>query len=295
MRTIVIYHGGGCSDGFAAAWLFSKAYPDAEFVAVNYGDPVPRSFRESGPDVYGARVFVLDFSWKRPEMVALIEEATQVIVLDHHATAEKELAGLALDEKWGSNPTPPEIIFDMTKSGATLAHEWLVKNIPNYPMPKVPNLVRYVEDRDLWALKLNDSKAINAALRTYPKAFADWDKLYADMETGVGRDRLVAEGAGILRADAAVVAQHVRTASEMNIAGHKTLVVNATVLISEIAGELAAGRAFGATFFDKLRDDGAWERIWSLRVRDGDFDVGQFATEFGGGGHKKAAGYKERL
>lgn len=43
MRTIVIYH-AHCGDGFCAAWLFSKAFPDAEYIeyieyiACSYGE-----------------------------------------------------------------------------------------------------------------------------------------------------------------------------------------------------------------------------------------------------------------
>lgn len=295
MRTIVIYHGGGCADGFCAAWLFSKAYPGAEFMPMNYGDPVP--------DVYCARVFLLDFSWKRAEMVKLIEKATQVTVIDHHQTAEAELAGLAADPKWSSNPTPPEIIFDMNHSGAWLAYEWLVKNIPNYTMKfallgttpplLVPDLVKYVEDRDLWRFAMPNSREVNAALRTYPHEFPEWDRINIEMQSGGSRGRFISEGAGILRAEAAVVASHVKHAREVQIGGHIVLAVNATTLMSEIAGELAAGRPFGACWFDRPEPNGTLKRVWSLRVRDGDFDVSAVAARYGGGGHKRAAGFQQ--
>lgn len=35
-KPLVIYH-GGCWDGFCAAWLFRKAFPDAEFFPAQYG------------------------------------------------------------------------------------------------------------------------------------------------------------------------------------------------------------------------------------------------------------------
>lgn len=286
MRTIVLYHGGGCSDGFCAAWLFSKAYPAAEFIACNYGDPVP--------DVYGARVFVLDFSWKRRDMIALLEKAAQVIVLDHHPTAQDELAGLASDPKWESSPTPPEIVFDMEKSGARLAYEWLVEHIVGFLfVDKIPKLVEYVEDRDLWRFKLPSSKAVNAAIRSYPLEFPVWDSLAVHMESAIGG--FVAEGQSIERAQSQTIASHVKNARVINIGGHNVLAVNTTTLHSEIAAELAAGRLFGAVWFDKIEDDGRWTRIWSLRVRDGDFDVSTLAKQFGGGGHKKAAGFQTDL
>lgn len=286
MRTIVIYHGGGCADGFCSAWLFSKAFPDAEFIACNYGDPVP--------DVYNARVFVLDFSWKRPEMVGLIEKAYSVVVLDHHPTAADELAGL--QEKYAAGcGNPPVIVFDMEKSGAMLAHDWLRNNITDDNITDLPPwIVQYVQDRDLWTFALPHSRAINTAIRTYPHEFEAWDKLCS---RGAGSDRgaLITEGEAILRADAQIVRSHVKNAREINLDGHQILAVNATALVSEIAGELAAGRPFGACFFDRLEPDGGYTRVWSLRVRDGAFDVGKLAQKFGGGGHVKAAGFQVRL
>ena len=71
--------------------------------------------------------------------------------------------------------------------------------------------------------------------------------------------------------------------------GHSVLVANATVLYSDIAGELAKGRPFGAVYFD--RADG--KRQWSLRSTDEGVDVSEIAKVHGGGGHKNAAGYEE--
>ena len=73
---------------------------------------------------------------------------------------------------------------------------------------------------------------------------------------------------------------------------HKILAVNATVLFSEIAGELAKDRPFGACYFD--RQDG--KRQWSLRSSgENGLDVAEIAKAHGGGGHKNAAGFEEAL
>jgi nanoRNase/pAp phosphatase (c-di-AMP/oligoRNAs hydrolase) len=57
--------------------------------------------------------------------------------------------------------------------------------------------------------------------------------------------------------------------------------------VSELVGRLADGHPFAASWFQ--RTDGKF--VYSLRVRDGDFDVSEFAKQFGGGGHAKAAGF----
>jgi nanoRNase/pAp phosphatase (c-di-AMP/oligoRNAs hydrolase) len=97
-------------------------------------------------------------------------------------------------------------------------------------------------------------------------------------------------GSAILRREAQIVDDHVRNAAEREMAGHKILCVNATTLFSEVAGELAKDRPFGACYFD--RADG--KRQWSLRSRNGGVDVSEIAKAHGGGGHRNAAGFEEK-
>ena len=185
-------------------------------------------------------------------------------------------------------PANCTVVFDMTKSGGRLAWEWINRDGANGDATdSAPWLVDYTEDRDLWRHALPFSREINAALRSYPLDFDGWDAM-------ARRDPvewLVPEGRAILRHEAQVVDQHVRHAREIELGGHKVLAVNATVLFSDIAGKLAEDRPFGACYFD--RADGL--RQWSLRSRDGGVDVSEVAVRLGGGGHRNAAGFEERL
>ncbi len=274
MKTIVLYHGGGCRDGFAAAWIAKGRLPvDTEFIPVNYGEPPP--------DVSGAEVFVLDFSYKRPVMRDLILRAHHVTVLDHHKTAQAELAGLA-DLQWAS---PPTVHFDMTKSGARLAWEHFHDH-----NEAIPGVVGYVEDRDLWQWKRPNSRAVNACLRSYPLDFAVWDE-FGHLTQHDLHTRFIEGGRAILRAEQQIVDSHVKYAREIDLDGHRVLSVNATVLQSEIAGTLAVGRPFGVCFF--IRSDG--KRIVSLRSEESGLDVSEIAKAHGGGGHAHAAGYEEDM
>lgn len=286
----VIYHGGGCRDGFCAAWLFHLAFPDATFVPANYGDALP--------DVAGQRVFIADFSYPRPAMLDLLRRAHAVTVLDHHKTAEAELRGLAAD--WRDREPagePPVIVFEMNRSGARLAwtylygHQllpaaWMDEDSTGYSLGFAPWLVDYTEDRDLWRWKLPRSREVNAAIRSYPLDFDTWDSL-----SQCGPLDIAPAGEAILRSESQTIAAHVRHAREIDLAGHRVLAVNATTLQSEIAGELATGRPFGVCYFD--RGDGV--RVYSLRSRGSGVDVSEIAQRFGGGGHAQAAGFTRRL
>lgn len=287
---LVIYHGGECRDGFCAAWLMRAAFPGAEFRAARYGEPAP--------DVRGREVYVCDFSYPRSVMLRLIADCGgRLTVLDHHKTAERELAGLCAE--CGGN-FAPVVTFDQGKSGARLAWEYLFGrgliagtriDRPDYSPARAPWLVDYTEDRDLWRWALPNSREVNAALRSYPLDFDEWHSLHVRGRLPRRLAPLAAEGAAILRAESQIVASHVRNAAEVEIDGHKVLCVNATALISEVAGELAKGRPFGASYFD--RADGL--RVWSLRSAPDGVDVSEIARRRGGGGHRHAAGFEEPL
>lgn len=271
-KPLVLYH-GGCSDGFCAAWLCHRHYGPGfcDFVPVNYGEPPP--------DVAGREVFVLDFSYKRPVLEEMARKATRVVVLDHHASAERELFGLQADNL--------AVTFDMQKSGARLTWEFLNQK---GRMEPAPWLVPWTEDRDLWRFHLYESKAINAVIRSHPMTFDAWDELYRRLP-----DRQMAtEGQAILRAQDRQIEVLVRHAREVEMAGnggpYKVLVVNTPLLQSEVAGKLAEGRPFGACWYEAA--DGT--RRWSLRSTEQGIDVSRFAQSRGGGGHPRAAGFEEK-
>lgn len=258
---LVIYH-AGCWDGFCAAWVARKRLGEIEAVPAHYGS--------APPDVRGRNVFVLDFSYPRETLLAMkaADGLQGLLVLDHHKTAKAALDGLDFCR------------FADDKSGGRMAWEWWFGSEPS------PWLVDYTEDRDLWRHRLEDSQAVNAALRSYPLDFDLWDGFAKQHPTDFTR-----EGEAIRRRETQIVTDHVRNARTETIDGYAIRVVNATVLFSEIAGELAKGYPFGACYFDRM--DG--KRQWSLRSTDDGIDVSVIAKNHGGGGHLHAAGYEESI
>lgn len=256
---LVIYH-ANCWDGFCAAWVARRYLGDIEAVPAHYGS--------SPPDVRDRIVYVLDFSYPREVMLAMHAAAASLLVLDHHATAKAALDGL------------PFCTFADDRSGGRMAWDHFAGHTPR------PWLVDYTEDRDLWRHALPASREINAALRSWSLAFATWDTLES-----VALDILTGQGEAILRAERQIVDAHVRNAGRMALLGYNVPVVNATTLVSEIAGQLATGEPFAVCYFD--RHDG--KRQWSLRSAPDGVDVSEIAQSFGGGGHTHAAGFETDL
>jgi hypothetical protein len=280
-KDIVVITHGGCWDGFCAAWLFHRVFPDATYVPGYYG--------QKPPDVTGKRVFIADFSYPADTMIEMSHVAKSLVVLDHHKTAEPELAKLRASYQCpGDHPEGFGVmaVFDGNKSGGRLTWDYLR---PRLGFPAAPTwLVDYTEDRDLWLWKLPHSKAINACLRSYPLDFALWDT-FSMIEPMSPKCSFVECGEAILRREEQIIDQACGHAVPLALCGLKGLQVNSTILFSEIAGRLSEkdGIDFGACWF--VRSDG--KKQWSLRSRS-DVDVSAVAKEFGGGGHKNAAGFE---
>ncbi len=261
MKTYVIYH-GDCPDGFGVAWSFWKKFKDqATYYPMQHGMPVPEMEK-------GSRVYIADFSFKRDILLQMQKDHKELVLLDHHKSAEKELEGLAFAK------------FDMNKSGAILTWEYL------YPEKPIPLLLKYVEDRDLWLFKLPKSKEVHAYLTSVPMEFVAWDDLV--LKTQNSFDEVVNTGEAILRYNDINVELLCKTARMVEFDGHKVPSVGSVLLSSELGHALLnkfPESPFSITWFV---DKNGGIKL-SFRSR-GDFDVSELARKFGGGGHKAASG-----
>lgn len=285
-KTICIYH-ANCADGFTAAWAVRVALvTGVEFIPAGYGD--------APPDVTGADVIIVDFSYKRQVIDAMAEQARSILILDHHKTAEGDLSHL-LEPPIQDHPAfnyadllthieanPVEnvfAIFDMTRSGAQLAWDFFNEG-------ERPVLVEYVADRDLWKFELTYSREINAVIQSHEMTFNVWETLAMSLDYQF--DNVVLEGAAILRAHDKLVRSVIATSRRtMVIGGFRVPVAAAPyALASDTAGTMAEGEPFAATYVD-----GPKGRAFSLRSRAGGVDVSEIAQAYGGGGHRGAAGF----
>lgn len=269
---LVIYHGGRCLDGFGAAfsaWMYFAVREEvsAEYVPVRHGEPLPPC---EGRDLY-----FLDFAPKREEMLTICRNARRVTVLDHHITAQKDLAGL---EGEFANL---EIILDMNRSGCVIAWEY-------FHEAPVPHLLVHIQDRDLWLREVPASEDVTAALMAHPQEFGLWRRL---CESDGMLAELITEGKAINRYRHQLIEQYRSQAVLGIIAGYRVPIVNCPQAIaSELLGELACGHPFAAGYTDV-----GLQRNWSLRADAAGLDVAAVAEGFGGGGHARAAGFKTEL
>lgn len=264
-----IYH-GNCLDGFGAAWAVRHALGEEVEFFKGIHQQLP-------PDVAGREVLLVDFSYQKAVLESMLQTATSITILDHHISAEEDLADLLTSGKIKG-------LFDMNQSGAMLAWHWF------HPEQQPPALISHIQDRDLWLFKLEGTRDINAALSSYPFDFAVWDKLMANNDDELAA--LKRDGEAIERNLQKEVKQLIDSGvRRMVIAGYDVPVLNASsAYVSDAGNIMSAGEAFAACYWD--HPDG---RSFSLRSRDDadgkGINVADVAKKYGGGGHRNAAGF----
>lgn len=292
---LCIYHGGGCIDGFGAAWVVRQGLKnyDAEFFAATYGS--------EPPNVTGKHVFIVDFSYDRDTLIEMGGKAESILVLDHHKTSAEALAsfpkfdaGIIYDvtvgdwsrigwksalERCEAEGLPPiAACFDMERSGVMLAWDHF------FPGCRPPEPLRRIQDRDLWKFELEHTREVTAALFSHRLDFELWDILMASKI-----DDLQLAGSAIMRAhdkNIKFLIDHGRI--DMVIGGYNVKAVNCPrMFASDIGQILNHSGPFGATHWDTAEG-----REFSLRSSDGNVDVSEVAAGYNGGGHRNAADFK---
>lgn len=254
----VIYH-ANCTDGFGSAYSAWKLLGNrAEYYPCKHG--------QEPPDVKGKTVVILDFSFNNATTKKMIEEAKELLVIDHHKSAVVELHDIS------------NTIFDMNKSGATMAWEFF------HPGKEAPKFIQYITDRDLWRWELPYSKEFSAAFDMVPFEFEEFEKFEDDSVF----DDAVKRGSYILAYSKTVVKKVCDKAASRKIGGKHVMVVNSSHWMSEIGAKLSPDCDYALIWYYDHND--RMIKV-SLRAFHEHIDVSEVSKRFGGGGHKKAGGF----
>lgn len=276
----VLYH-GDCYDGFGAAWAVRKSIaarpgetPDV-YLPCKYGQPMPEI-----PD--GEEVILVDFSYPAAQLKALAERSFFLSVLDHHKTAQADMAELI-----ANTPDNMEIIFDMNRSGAMIAWD-------EFMGTPAPRFLQYIQDRDLWTKKLKYHEEITAYIQSFERTFDNFDTLAFVLTTDAGLEDAASQGEAILRFKTQKVDEMCAQAIRVKLGDYESIpAVNCPYVFASDVGnrllELHPEAPLAAYWF--YRNDRVWQ--WGLRSRQTeDIDVSAIAKAYGGGGHKHAAGFE---
>lgn len=279
---LVVYH-DNCLDGFGAAWCFHYHQLDigGEF------DFHPGVYQEKLPDdLLKGRdmIYLVDFSYPLEEIIRFLKMGIIVVFLDHHKSAIENLAGLEND--WAG-------LFynysDLNYSGAMLAWRYWRGTQP------APDLLHAIQDRDLWKFEILGSKAVCTALFEASRDFATWDHFMGIRGPEEAREAwnyLLNKGEILLESQIADIKNAIRAASYEHFIFLQWMpTLNCPPKWSSDAGNLMASVAPNGVALTWCQDGSVIQ--CSLRASaKSEVDVSALAKVFGGGGHKKAAGFK---
>ncbi len=258
----VIYH-KNCPDGFGAAWAAWKKFGNnAEYFGVDPHELPQKKIKNK-------EIFVLDNCLFKKEQKLLLKANKNLTVIDHHFSNEKEVGAA------------PNFVFDLNHSAAILSWNFF------HPKKKMPKLFEHIEDLDLWKFKLPNTYKLSTLFRYFDYDFKVWDKLIKDFRIPKKRILLIELAKTLSFYEDKYIETILKNAELVKFGKYKIYALNSPILNSQI----------GARLHKKLPPMSiVWHerdgfRFISLRSNDS-VDVSKIAKKFGGGGHKKAAGFK---
>jgi hypothetical protein len=274
MNNLVIYH-GNCPDGFGAALAaYLKLGDDCEYLPMHYSEKPNLEIFE-GKDVY-----ILDFSFDEYSTKQIIEKSNKFVWLDHHKTAcetSLEMFGrptFKVGQKMFVN-------IDMEHSGAILAWNYFIKK-------DIPPLFNLIDDYDRWVFNYPETKAVNKGLwLEYPWDFIHWISWLESYRP------LLQNGEILLKDHDNKVDKLIKAnAMPCKILGAPGWIANCPNFMASDVGHTLAklDNTFGLTW--NMNDERTI--VCSLRSIE-DYDVTKIAKQYGGGGHKNAAGFQTTL
>ena len=160
-----------CPDSICAAWVADRYIRgrswNEQHTVLEWRDP------SVSPDVSEYKtIFILGFCFQRNVIDSWVNIGKQVIIIDHHETTQRTLAGISrFSEKF-------EFHFNPLDSGATLAWKYFQPPFAG----EMPAFLEYVRDRALQKHKLPRSKEIHET----------WDEMRLDLKRTAERHKLSA-------------------------------------------------------------------------------------------------------
>jgi len=253
-------------DGICSAAIVRKYHPDVKCIPCQYGREIKI------PEEIADHIFMVDFSDKY--IIEKFSSLTNFTWIDHHKTAQEDLSDLWNDENIkGTRSTD--------KAACELTWEYF------YPSEATPVPVLYIGDFDMWEFEHVHTKKFfeTAQVILDSPVSPSWDKLLSDESNPLVKE-YIDIGSYLVKAKTKRYQVSFSNGYDIKWHGYKTRVINTNNDISD-AGAYAKERGYDVAI------------IWynyknqirvGLRCKD-EIDVSIIAKQYGGGGHKNAAGF----
>lgn len=271
MRKICIYHSSDL-DGLCSGAIVKRALPEVELIGYDYGEVVPEIED-------GSEVIMVDVSLPMDQMAELASRCSRFTFIDHHKSALEE---------WDARQWPGHV-YKCGRVGVAACELAWYYFFTNEPMPET---VRMLGEYDTWrnsdADRWRDVLEFQFGCRLSINSPNDFNVHFFDnpMSWVMGAMK---EGATVLKYQEQVNAKQAKRAYERMFGDYRAICINAGGFNSDL---------FKSVYNQKhelmmcYQWDGVQRKfIVSLYTTHEHIDCSVIAKGFGGGGHKKAAGF----
>jgi len=217
-------------------------------------------------------VFIVDFSLEKEEMET-IKNNYYLVWCDHHKSAKEKL-----EEMWEDINQPG--IRNLDRCGALLTYEYLYKTRTS---TKEINLV---DDYDRWQHKLGEKTHWFAELNKN-WSIERWIELITNSDTNK-MEPLLEKGKMLFELKKERIEKIISTGLPVTFRNKKTLFINnSNIYDGSLLGNMICNNGYDIALKYGFNKDKVIFGLNSI----GELDVSIIAKEFGGGGHKNAAGF----
>ena len=262
MKNIIVFYHIKDNDGLGSAWsAWRKLKEKADYFGIDYHS-------DHHFDYKGKTIYFLDF---RPpdDVVSLLKQnQNHLVLVDHHISSRNKLKLF------------DEYKFDSKHSAAVLTWQYF------FPHKKIPKILFYIEDMDIWKFKLSFSREIDNAIEFYDSNFKHWNQLARELEDVSKRKEYIKMGKIISQYQDKLIQKITAKAKLVKFEGKKVFAVNSSILISEVGNALVRKRPPLSIVWSEIN-----KKVWFSLRANGSCDVSKIAEKYGGGGQKGAAAF----
>lgn len=289
-ENLVIYH-ENCFDGMTAAWLFWKVFGEenTNYHPADYSKPGGKEI----PENQAKNIYIVDYAYSLEVLKKQAAKCEKLLVLDHHESAIKELAGYE------------NAILDENKSGAGIVFQYLKTKYPHslyandaYLRNSLALFVHYVQDRDTWTFESPNTESFTARMALSPMTLKDWSDLF---------DHFVQDEFGFLHEGKLLLQQHRNNIDKfiklnliwIKLFGRQYPIINLPKEYgSDACSEILKRHPevdFAMYYFEDSLSYTKGPYIGIRSRKNGPVNVRIFAEHFGGGGHPSASAFRTPL
>jgi nanoRNase/pAp phosphatase (c-di-AMP/oligoRNAs hydrolase) len=288
----IIYH-NKCLDGFSGLFVIMLSNQISSDVFIYSSDPYIKTLP---PNIEGKNIIIVDVAYNPSLIKEISEKANKLLFIDHHISIRDEIQNLSLQP-------PHKVIYDQTKSGATLAWDYFHK------YKKTPWFLKYIEDNDLGKWQYENTLAFKAGLEVLYKLdhskqnLQKWKQLLKNSEVinliKIGKkyeeykNFLLQKNSkfySLEKFPSTKIATIYKDSNELKTPGKYTVAV--------VNGGCPDASLLGHKIAEDVKCD--FVLIWSLnlsnkkyicQLRSNKTKVDSIAAVFGGGGHELASAF----